>query len=64
MAASCYDAQGGGAQLAFHITPGNYDADRLIEVLAERRRFLGGKKATLLWDGLLPAHRSRTMRPC
>jgi transposase len=25
------------------------------------RRFLGGEKATLLWDGL-PAHRSRAMR--
>jgi transposase len=29
-------------------------------VLEELRRFLGGEKATLLWDGL-PAHRSRTM---
>ena len=30
-------------------------------MLAELRRFLGGEKATLLWDGL-PAHRSRAMR--
>jgi transposase len=30
-------------------------------VLGELRRFLGGGKATLLWDGL-PAHRSRAMR--
>jgi len=30
-------------------------------VLAELRRFLGGEKATLLWDGL-PAHRSGAMR--
>jgi transposase len=30
-------------------------------VLAELRRFLGGEKATLLWDGL-PAHRSRAMQ--
>jgi len=29
--------------------------------LAELRRFLGGEKATLLWDGL-PSHRSRAMR--
>ena len=28
--------------------------------LAELRRFLGGQKATLLWDGL-PAHRSKAM---
>ena len=41
---------------------GNYDTDTLIEVLGELRRFLGGKKATLLWDGL-PAHRSTAMGP-
>jgi hypothetical protein len=29
-------------------------------VLGELRRFLGGQKATLLWDGL-PAHRSNKM---
>jgi hypothetical protein len=40
---------------------GNYDTDTLIEVLGELRRFLGGEKATLLWDGL-PAHRSNAMR--
>jgi transposase len=57
----CYGVRGGGAQLAFHITPGNYDTDRLIQVLSELRRFLRGEKATLLWDGL-PAHRSNAMR--
>jgi transposase len=60
-AALCYGVRGGGSQLAFHITPGNYDTDRLIEVLGELRRFLGGEKATLLWDGL-PSHRSNAMR--
>ena len=60
-AAICYGVRGGGAQLAFHVTAGNYDTDRLIEVLAELRRFLGGEKATLLWDGL-PSHRSTAMR--
>jgi hypothetical protein len=50
-----------GAQLAFHITAGNYDTDTLIQVLGELRRFLGGEKATLLWDGL-PAHRSTAMQ--
>jgi transposase len=60
-AALCYGVRGGGAQLAFHVTAGNYDTDTLIEVLSELHRFLGGEKATLLWDGL-PSHRSRAMR--
>ena len=60
-AALCYGVRDGGAQLAFHIMPGNHDTDRLIEVLGELRRFLGGEKATLLWDGL-PSHRSNAMR--
>jgi transposase len=60
-AAICYGVRGGGAQLAFHVRAGNYDTDSLIEVLGELRRFLGGEKATLLWDGL-PAHRSAAMR--
>ena len=60
-AALCCGVRGGGAQLAFHITPGNYDTDSLIEVLEGLRRFLGGEKATLLWDGPA-AHRSRAMR--
>ena len=33
----------------------------LIVVLGELRAFLGGQKATPLWDGL-PAHRSNKMR--
>jgi hypothetical protein len=60
-AALCYGVRGGGAQLAFHVTVGNYDSDTLIDVFSELRRFLGGEKATLLWDGL-PAHRSTAMR--
>ena len=60
-AAVCYGVRGGGAQLAFHLTAGNYDTDTLIEVLKELRRLLGGEKATLLWDGL-PSHRSTAMR--
>jgi transposase len=60
-AALCYGVRGGGAQLAFHVRAGNYDTDSLIEVLGELRRFLGGEKATLLWDGL-PAHRSTALR--
>jgi transposase len=60
-AALCYGVRGGDAQLAFHVRAGNYDTDSLIEVLGELRRFLGGEKATLLWDGL-PAHRSTALR--
>jgi transposase len=60
-AALCYGVRGGGAQLAFHVTAGTYDTDRLIEVLKELRKFLSGEKATLLWDGL-PSHRSKAMR--
>jgi hypothetical protein len=60
-AALCYGVRGGGAQLAFHVQAGNYDTDSLIGVLGQLRQFLGGEKATLLWDGL-PAHRSRAMR--
>jgi hypothetical protein len=60
-AALCYGVRGGGAQLCFHIQPGNYDTNSPIQVLEELRRFLGGEKATLLWDGL-PAHRSTAMR--
>jgi hypothetical protein len=60
-AALCDGVRGGGAQLAFHVQAGNYDTDSLIGVLGQLRKFLGGEKATLLWDGL-PAHRSRAMR--
>jgi hypothetical protein len=34
---------------------------RSVEVLGELRRFLGGEKATLRWDGL-PSHRGVAMR--
>jgi DDE superfamily endonuclease len=57
----CYGSRGGGASLAFHRHPDAYDTDSLIGALGELRRFLGGQKATLLWDGL-PAHRSKLMR--
>ena len=59
-AALCYGSGGGGAQLAFRHQPGAYDTDTLIGALEGLRRFLGGQKATLLWDGL-PAHRSKAM---
>ena len=60
-AALCFGSAGGGCRLAFHVQPGSYNTERLIGVLGELRRFLGGQKATLLWDGLA-AHRSNKMR--
>jgi hypothetical protein len=57
----CCGSRGGGAQLAFHHQVGAYDTDTLIGALEGLRRFLGGQKVTLLWDGL-PAHRSHAMR--
>ena len=61
-AALCYGVRGGGAQLAFHITAGNYDTDTLIQVLGELRRFLGGEKATLLWGRAAGPSQSRHAR--
>jgi transposase len=59
-AAICYGSRGGGAAVAFHHQVGAYDTDTLIGALEALRRFLGGQKATLVWDGL-PAHRSLAM---
>jgi transposase len=59
-AALCYGSRGGGARLAFHHQAGAYNTNTLIQALGALRRFLGGQKATLLWDGL-PAHRSQLM---
>ena len=56
----CYGSRGGGAALAFHHQADAYNTDTLVQALGELRRFLGGQKATLLWDGL-PAHRSKAM---
>lgn len=59
-AALCDGSRGGGAAVAFHHQAGAYDTDTLIGALDRLRRFLGGQKTTLLWDGL-PAHRSHAM---
>ena len=59
-AALCYGSRGGGAAVAFHHQLDAYNTDTLIQALGGLRWFLGGQKATLLWDGL-PAHRSLAM---
>ena len=56
----CYGSRGGAASLAFHHQQGAYNTQTLIGALVQLRRFLGGQKATLLWDGL-PVHRSHAM---
>ena len=60
-AAICYGSAGGGAAVCFHHQDHPYNTDTLIGALGQLRAFLGGQKATLLWDGL-PAHRSLAMR--
>jgi transposase len=60
-AALCYGSRGGGAGVAYQLRDRAYDTAALIDALTQLRGFLGGEKATLLWDGL-PAHRSRDMQ--
>jgi hypothetical protein len=62
-AALCYGSRGGGAAVAFHHQVGAYNTQTLIGALGELRRFLGGQKATLLWDGL-PAAATRCVPGC
>ena len=56
----CYGSRGGGASVAFYHQLGAYNTQMLIGALDQLRVFLGGQKATLVWDGL-PAHRSVAM---
>jgi hypothetical protein len=58
--AICYGVRGGGVQLAFHLQPGNYNTDTLIQVLAELRRFLGGERRRCCGMGCL----STAAAPC
>jgi hypothetical protein len=60
VAVAVLEDEGSGDQGLDREGAGNYDTDTLIEKLGELRRFLGGEKATLLWDGL-PAQRSTAM---
>jgi transposase len=47
------------AQLAFHITAGNYDTDTLIQVLGELRRFLGARGPRCCGTGCRPTAAAR-----
>ncbi|TXS81135.1 transposase, partial [Streptomyces sp. sk2.1] len=50
-----------GARLCFHLKPGSYDTDGLIEVLEQMKVFYRGERVVLVRDGL-SAHWSRAMR--
>jgi len=50
--ALCYGSNGGGAAVCFPHQEGADDTGTLIGALEELRGFLGGQKATLVWDGL------------
>jgi putative transposase len=55
-----YRPDGSRARVLFHVRPGAYNDEALIEVLRHLRRHLRGP-VTLVWDGL-PSHRSNLMR--
>lgn len=59
--ALAYEPDGSDAQLVFHMQPGAYNDETLIEFLTELHTLLEGRKVTLIWDGL-PSHRSRRMK--
>jgi transposase len=52
---------GRGARLCFHLRPGSYDTEALIDVLTQVKTFYQGERVVLVWDGL-SAHWSRAMR--
>jgi hypothetical protein len=58
-AALCYGV-GGGAQLCFHRGGRQLRHRQPDRVFQGLRKFLGGEKATPLWDGCRPA----VARPC
>jgi transposase len=59
-AALVYEPDKSHADLVFGLHPGAYNDVSLIEFLTELSILLGGRKVTLIWDGL-PSHRSGTM---
>lgn len=59
--ALAYEPDGSDAQLIFHMLPGAYNDEALIEFLTELHTLIEGRKVTLIWDGL-PSHRSRRMK--
>jgi len=60
-AALCYRWDGRRARLYFHLRPGAYNDQSLIEFIAQLRRHFRGQPVILIWDGL-SAHRSGVMQ--
>ena len=60
-AAVGFAPDGSDAWLVFHMQPGSYNEDTIIEFLEDLHRHLGKDKVTLIWDGL-PSHRSKVMK--
>jgi transposase len=59
--AIAYEPDASAAELVFQMRPGAFDTEALVEFLGQLHQLLGGRKVTLLWDGL-PSHRSRAMK--
>jgi hypothetical protein len=55
-----YELDGSAAHLVFQVRPGAYNAELLIEFLAEVHQHEQQRSIMLIWDGL-PSHRSRRM---
>jgi transposase len=58
--AVAYSPDSTDAAVVFQTKAGAYNDESLTVFLDELRKFLGGARVTLLWDGL-PSHRSRLM---
>lgn len=56
----CYRWDGKRARLYFHLRPGTYNDEGLIQFLGELRKHFRGQRALLLWDGL-NSHHSKAM---
>ena len=59
--AIAYEPDASAAELVFQLRPGAYNDEALVEFLGQVHELLGGRKLTLLWDGL-PSHRSKKMK--
>jgi transposase len=59
-AAVGFAPDGSDPWLVFHLQPGTYNDQSIIEFLEDLHAHLGGDKVTVLWDGL-PSHRSKAM---
>jgi len=57
----CYRWDGRRARLYFHLRPGSYNDESLVEVVKELKAHFRGQRVLLLWDGLT-SHRSLLMR--